>query len=123
VPKRGATAPSPEARGIFAGLRFVARDPMLGPLVLEILVVGMFVPLLFAGLPLLAFERYGRSAVVAGALASAWSGGALGGAVADALPYLALTALCAASLALATLGARGRAAASAQPLALDSDAS
>jgi hypothetical protein len=83
VPRR---APMPEAagegRGLLAGLRFVTRDPLLGPLALAILLIGLFVPLLFAGLPLLAFERYGRSALVAGALASAWSGGALLGALA-----------------------------------------
>jgi predicted MFS family arabinose efflux permease len=62
----------------------------------------------------------------------AWAPGAAGGsalagaiadATSDALPYLGLTLLCAASLVLATLGARGRGAASGQPLALDSDAS
>ena len=58
-----------------------------------------------------------------GAAGGSAVGGALAGAVSDALPYLVLTALCTASLALATLGARGRAAASAKPLALDSDAS
>jgi MFS family permease len=58
-----------------------------------------------------------------GAAGGSAVGGALGDAVSDALPYLALTVLCAATFALATLGARGRAAASTQPLALDSDAS
>jgi MFS family permease len=84
VPRRMAT-PARQAEddgaGLLAGVRFIARDPLLGPLVLEIVLVGMFVPLLFAGLPLLAFERYGRSALIAGALASAWSGGALAGAL------------------------------------------
>jgi Major Facilitator Superfamily len=82
VPRRAATPEAEEGRGLLAGLRFVRRDPVLGPLALEILLIGLFVPLLFAGLPLLAFERYGRSALVAGALASAWSGGALLGALA-----------------------------------------
>ena len=80
VPARAPTPVTDESRGIFAGLRFVARDWILRPIALEILLVGLFVPLLFAGLPLLAFERYGQSAVVAGLLASAWSGGALIGA-------------------------------------------
>jgi MFS family permease len=81
VPRAVPTPASAEARGLLAGVRFVARDAIVGPLVLEIVIVGMFVPLLFAGLPLLAFERYGRDPLVAGALASAWSGGALVGAV------------------------------------------
>jgi MFS family permease len=80
VPRRAPTPASAEARGLLAGVRFVLRDPIVRPRVLEIVFVGMFVPLLFAGLPLLAFERYGRDALVAGALASAWSAGALLGA-------------------------------------------
>jgi hypothetical protein len=82
VPRRAPTSAADEARGLFAGLRFVASDPLLRTFTLQILLMGLFVPLLFAGLPLLAFERYGRSALVAGALASAWSGGALLGALA-----------------------------------------
>jgi hypothetical protein len=82
VPRRAPTPAAVEACGLLAGLRFLARDPLLGPIAVEIVLVGLFVPLLFAGLPLLAFERYGRSALVAGALASAWSGGALLGAAA-----------------------------------------
>ena len=80
VPRRAPTPVPDDARGVFAGLRFIAGEPVLRALALEILVVGMFVPLLFAGLPVLAFERYGQSPVVAGALASAWSAGALLGA-------------------------------------------
>jgi hypothetical protein len=82
VPRRGPTVVPEGARGILAGVRFIARDRVLGPIALETMFVGMFVPLLFAGLPVLAFERYGKSSLVAGALASAWSGGALVGAVA-----------------------------------------
>jgi MFS transporter len=80
VPRRAPTPIPDSARGVFAGLRFVAGERVLRSIALVILVVGMFVPLLFAGLPILAFERYGRSPVVAGALASAWSAGALLGA-------------------------------------------
>jgi hypothetical protein len=80
VPRRASTPPAAVARGLLAGVRFVVRDRLLRPLVLEIAIVGMFIPLLFAAPPVLAFERYGRSALVAGALASAWSGGALVGA-------------------------------------------
>jgi MFS family permease len=80
VPRRAPTPSGDEAGGLLAGLRFVAGDALLAPVAGVTLLVGMFVPLLFAGLPLLAYERYGRSALVAGALASAWSGGALLGA-------------------------------------------
>jgi MFS family permease len=77
VPGRARAAVPDEARGMLAGLRFVAADRLLRPIALQILLVGLFVPLLFAGLPVLALERYGGSAVVAGILASAWSCGAL----------------------------------------------
>jgi hypothetical protein len=80
VPQRAPTPATGAERTILAGLRFVRRDRVLAPLVLEIVIVGAFIPLLFAGLPLLAYERYDQSAVVAGALASAWSAGALIGA-------------------------------------------
>ena len=58
-----------------------------------------------------------------GAAGGAAVGGAIADATVDALPYLALTVLCAASLALATLAPRGRAAAATRPLALDSESS
>ena len=57
-----------------------------------------------------------------GAAGGSALGGAIADATSDALPYLGLTVLCAISLGLATLGARGRGAASAQPVALDGDA-
>jgi hypothetical protein len=50
-------------------------------IVAEIIAVGVFTPLLFAGLPVLAYDRYDRGPVVAGILASAWSGGGVLGAV------------------------------------------
>ena len=80
VPSRAAPLVPEDARGVLAGLRFVAADRIIRPIALEILLIGMFVPLLFAGLPVLAFQRYGQSSLVAGALTSAWSGGALLGA-------------------------------------------
>lgn len=70
-----------EVHGLFAGVVFIARDRLLRVIAVEIIAVGVFTPLLFAGLPVLAYERYGRSPVVAGILASAWSGGAVLGAV------------------------------------------
>jgi MFS family permease len=78
---RERAASAPEMHGVFAGVSFIARDRLLRMIIVEILAVGVFTPLLFAGLPVLAFDRYDRSPVVAGVLASAWSGGALLGAV------------------------------------------
>ena len=80
VPQKAHTPAAHGDRALLAGVRFIVRDRVLAPIVLEIMIVGACVPLLFAGLPLLAYERYGRSAIVAGALASGFSAGALLGA-------------------------------------------
>jgi MFS family permease len=66
-----------QSQGLFAGVAFIARDRLLRVIVIATLVLGTFTPLLFAGLPILAFERYDRSPVIAGILASGWSAGAL----------------------------------------------
>jgi predicted MFS family arabinose efflux permease len=58
-----------------------------------------------------------------GAAGGSAVGGAIADATTDALPYLTVTLLCAASLALVTLGRGGRATASAGPLALDGESS
>jgi MFS family permease len=105
VPRRAPTPADESARGVLAGLRYVLHDAVLAPAALAILLVGIFVPAMFAGLPVLGFERYGRSAAVAGALAAAWSGGAFVGSLgafqlAGRLPPLRLAALAAPWFAL-----------------------
>jgi MFS family permease len=82
VPHRAAAAALEEAdRGLLAGFRFVVRDSLLAPAALSIALIGTFVPMMFAGLPVLGFERYHRNAAIAGALAASWSGGALVGSL------------------------------------------
>jgi hypothetical protein len=78
---RGDLEPGSRAHGLLAGVAFIARDRLLRVIVAEIIAVGVFTPLLFAGLPVLAYDRYDRGPVVAGILASAWSGGGVLGAV------------------------------------------
>jgi hypothetical protein len=82
VPHRAVAAALEDAdRGLLAGFSFVARDSMLAPAALSIALIGTFVPMMFAGLPVLGFERYDRSAAIAGALAASWSGGAFVGSL------------------------------------------
>jgi MFS family permease len=105
VPRRAPTPVDETARGVLAGLRYVVRDSVLAPAAFSILLIGLFVPTLFAGLPVLGFERYGRSAATAGALAASWSGGALAGSLgafrlAGRFPPLRLAALAAPWFAL-----------------------
>jgi hypothetical protein len=105
VPRRAPTPADETTRGVFAGLRYVARDSVLAPAAFSILLIGLFVPALFAGLPVLSFERFDRNAAIAGALAASWSGGALAGSlaafrVAGRFPPLRMAAVAAPWFAL-----------------------
>jgi predicted MFS family arabinose efflux permease len=51
----------PSAHGVLAGLRFVLREPLLGPLVLAAIAMSLAHQALSGMLPVLAFERYGRA--------------------------------------------------------------
>jgi MFS family permease len=68
-----------EARGVFAGIRFLARDPLLGPLVLTVIVLDMAAATIAVAVPLAAFVRYGESAHVAGGLFAGFGVGAVVG--------------------------------------------
>ena len=67
---------------MLAGVRFVARDPLLAPLGVTALFLNMFGQMLSASLPVLAFEHYGGSSRVAGAFFAAFGAGAVLGSVA-----------------------------------------
>jgi len=68
-----------EARGVLAGVRFLARDPVLGPLVLTVIVLDMAGAAISVAIPLAAFVRYSENAHVAGALFGAFGVGAVAG--------------------------------------------
>jgi predicted MFS family arabinose efflux permease len=70
------TAPG-EGRGVFAGARFVARNPVLRRVTATALLFGAFFPPLLASLPVLTTERYGGNPRIAGLLYAAWGAGAL----------------------------------------------
>ena len=69
-----------ESRGVLAGLRFLRRDPLLGPLLLAACAINLFAQGLVIGVNALAYFTY-DSARVAGFLFGAFGVGALLGAL------------------------------------------
>jgi MFS family permease len=82
VPRRPPVAPTEEAGGVLAGVRFIARDPLLKPLGITALFLNMFGQMLAASLPVLAYESFGGSSRVAGAFFAAFGIGSVFGSVA-----------------------------------------
>ena len=81
VPARPPAAPTEEARGLFAGVRFLFRDRLLGPLAGTAMVLNALGQMLVAGLPVLAYESFGGSSRVAGAFFASFGAGAVCGMV------------------------------------------
>ena len=78
---RGETPHAEEARGIWAGLRYVRRDRLVAQASLSSLVYGFLFRILTASLPVLAFREYDRNPRVAGWLEAAFGGGAVAGSL------------------------------------------
>jgi hypothetical protein len=55
-----------DERGVLAGVRYLARDRLLGPMTLTVILLDATGNALFTSLPLLAFVRFHRDAHVAG---------------------------------------------------------
>jgi MFS family permease len=81
VRARGETPHEEEARGIWAGLRYVRRDRLVGRAALSSLIFGFLFRILVASFPVLAFEQYDRDPRIAGWLAASFGGGAVVGSV------------------------------------------
>ena len=79
VPRRPPAVATDESRGIFAGLRFLARDPLLWRIGLTAIFLNMFGAGLSLSLPVLAYEEYGRSSRIAGLFFACFGVGALVG--------------------------------------------
>ena len=79
VPARPPVEPTEEARGLFAGVRFLLHDGLLGPLAGCAMVLNALGQMLVAGLPVLAFEQYDGSSRVAGAFFASFGAGAVVG--------------------------------------------
>jgi hypothetical protein len=71
-----------ESRGLFAGLRFLMRDSLLGPLTVAACVINLVAQGLIVGVEALAYFRYDADAHVLGFLFGAFGVGALAGALA-----------------------------------------
>jgi MFS family permease len=69
------------AKGVLAGIRFLAHDPLLGPLLLVACLVNMVAQGLIVGIQSLAYFHYGANAHVLGFLFGSFGVGALVGAL------------------------------------------
>jgi MFS family permease len=87
LPRRLPLPVDDSAKGLLAGLRYLARDPLLRVWAGAIILVDSSWMVLFAGVPVLVFEEYGRHALTAGWILGAFGGGAL---VGNAIAYRAL---------------------------------
>ena len=101
VPRRKPVESPEEAGGLWAGMAFLFRDELLGPLASVIILLNAFGQMLGASLPVLAFERYG-DAKVAGWLFAAYG---LGGLIGTAIAFRLVTRM--APLTLTSIAAIG----------------
>jgi MFS family permease len=74
-------APDESSRGLFAGLRFVVRDRLLGPTLVAAAFINFVAQGLIAMLPVLVLRRYDADAKVLGFLFAAFGAGALLGSI------------------------------------------
>lgn len=91
-------APSESAAGVFAGLRYVARDRLLGPTVVTAAFINFVAQGLIAALPVLVYRRYGADSTILGFLFAAFGAGALIGSLGAAgvvrkVPLMRLAAM------------------------------
>jgi MFS family permease len=79
--RREVAEESEDARGIFAGLRYLRRDTLLARVSLSSLLFGFAFPMLAASFPVLAYEQYDRSPRVAGFLFAVIGAGQVAGSL------------------------------------------
>ena len=72
---------TPESRGVLAGLRFLLRDPLLGPMLVVACLINLVAQGLIVAVNVLAYFHYGADPHVAGFLFGAFGVGALLGAI------------------------------------------
>jgi MFS family permease len=70
-----------ESRGVLAGVRYLARDRLLGPMTLTVIVLDGAANGISVAVPLLAFTRYHQNPHIAGWIFTAFGVGAIGGSV------------------------------------------
>ena len=81
VPRRPTLAGTEASRGLLAGVRYLFADRLLGTLALTSLLSNGFGQMLVASLPVLAFQDFGQSSKVAGALFGSFGAGAVLGSI------------------------------------------
>jgi len=82
VVRAGARVPPTEqSRGLLAGLSFLMRDPLLGPLMISACLLNLVAQGVILGVQGLAYFRYDANAHVLGVLFGGFGGGALLGAL------------------------------------------
>ena len=69
------------ARGVLAGVRYLARDRLLGPGALTVILLDGAIGALFLSMPALVYLRFDRDPRIVGWLFSAFGAGAVGGSV------------------------------------------
>jgi predicted MFS family arabinose efflux permease len=94
-----------ESKGVLAGVRYLARDKLLGPMTLTFIVLDGAGNALTVAVPLLAFSRYHRDPHIAGWIFAAFGIGAVIGSVlvVKALDRVKPLTLASAAMALVTL--------------------
>jgi MFS family permease len=81
--RAGARLPQDDSsRGLLAGVRYLARDRLLGPATLTVIVLDGSLGALFLAMPALVYLRYDRDPRILGWLFSAFGVGAVAGSVA-----------------------------------------
>jgi MFS family permease len=81
LPRTGPVEQDESGGGLFAGLAYIRRDPLLRAWGSMMIVIDASWLVLFAAVPVLVFEEYGRHAAIAGWLIGAFGAGALLGNV------------------------------------------
>jgi MFS family permease len=72
----------PAQKGLLAGLQFLFRDNLLGPIAATVVGFGLIGAALSAALPVFAFDAFGGSSRIAGLFYAALAAGALAGSIA-----------------------------------------
>src|SRR5260221_2192928 len=73
--------PDESARGVFAGIRYLARDRLLGPMTLTVIILDGAAGAIAVAVPLLAYTRYHRDPAVAGWIFTSFGVGAVIGSL------------------------------------------
>jgi predicted MFS family arabinose efflux permease len=100
VPQRKPVTEVSTEHGVLAGLRFLLRDPLLGPSSIAVVAFGFLGAGLSAGLPVYAYDEFDGSARIAGLFYTALGAGAVVGTVFAVLAVKKIAPLRLAGLAV-----------------------